>query len=145
MHRPSIDMIDLDSVRRFFAASPFMVDLGVVPTAVSEGRCETEMVLQKRHQQHTGQCHAGAVTALADHTAGAAAQTTVRGGGWAITAELKTSLLRPAVGDRLVCVGTVVKPGRTLIFAESEVFAITGEQRTLVAKLSATLAVVTPK
>ena len=120
-------------------------DLGVVPTAVSEGRCETEMALHPRHLQHTGQAHAGVLTALADHTAGAAAQTVVRGDGVAITAELKTSLLRPAVCDRLVCVGIVVKPGRTLIFAEAEVFAITGEQRVLVAKLSATLAVVASK
>src|SRR4051812_9875828 len=137
-------MIDLESVRSFFTRAPFMVDLGVVPTAVSEGRCETEMVLQERHLQHTGQVHAGVVTAMADHTAGAAAQSVVRGGGLAITAELKTTLLRPAIGSRLVCVGTVLKAGRTLIFAESDVFAVLGEQRTLVAKLSATLAVVQP-
>jgi uncharacterized protein (TIGR00369 family) len=137
-------MIDLDDVRGFFARAPFMVDLGVAPTAVSEGRCETELVLQQRHLQHTGQAHAGVVTAMADHTAGAAAQSVVKGGGVAITAELKTSLLRPAVGSRLVCVGTVLKSGRSLIFAESDVFAILGEQRTLVAKLSATLAVVQP-
>ena len=138
-------MIDLETARAFFAGAPFMVDLGVAPTAVGEGRCETEMALLPRHLQHTGQAHAGVVTALADHTAGAAAQTVVRGGGVAITAELKTSLLRPAVGGRLVCVGQVVKSGRTLIFAEAEVFAVAGAQRTLVAKLSATLAVVQPK
>jgi uncharacterized protein (TIGR00369 family) len=137
-------MIDLESVRSFFTRAPFMVDLGVVPTAVSEGRCETELALQQRHLQHTGQVHAGVVTAIADHTAGAAAQSVVKGGGVAITAELKTSLLRPAVGSRLVCVGTVLKSGRSLIFAESDVFAVLGEQRTLVAKLSATLAVVQP-
>ena len=138
-------MIDLETARIFFASAPFMVDLGIVPTAVSEGRCETAMVLLPRHLQHTGQCHAGVVTSLADHTAGAAAQTLVKGGGVALTAELKISLLRPAQGDRLVCIGVVIKPGRTLIFAESEVFAVTGEQRTLVAKLSATLAVVNPR
>ena len=138
-------MIDLETARSFFSSAPFMVDLGIVPTAVSPGRCETEMALLPRHLQHTGQCHAGVVTSLADHTAGAAAQTVVEGSGVAITAELKISLLRPAQGDRLVCTGVVVKPGRTLIFAESEVFAITGGQRTLVAKLSATLAVVQPR
>jgi uncharacterized protein (TIGR00369 family) len=138
-------VIDLETARAFFAGAPFMVDLGVAPTAVREGRCETEMALLPRHLQHTGQAHAGVVTALADHTAGAAAQTVVRGTGVAITAELKTSLLRPAVGDRLVCVGRVVKPGRTLIFAEAEVFAVAGTERTLVAKLSATLAVVQAK
>ena len=137
-------MIDLESVRGFFARAPFMVDLGVVPTAVSEGRCETELVLQQRHLQHTGQAHAGVVTALADHTAGAAAQSVVRGGGVAITAELKTTLLRPAVGSKLACVGHVIKSGRTLIFTEADVFAVLGEQRTLVARLSATMAVVQP-
>ena len=138
-------MIDLETARSFFANAPFMVDLGIAPTAVSEGRCETQMALLTRHLQHTGQAHAGVVTALADHTAGIAAQSVIQGPGVAITAELKTSLLRPAVGERLACVGTVVKAGRTLIFAEAEVFAITGEQRTLVAKLSATLAVVQPR
>jgi uncharacterized protein (TIGR00369 family) len=138
-------MMDLDTLKTFFASAPFMVDLGVVPTAVAEGRCETELVLQDRHLQHTGQAHAGGVTALADHTAGAAAQTLLAGGAVAITAELKTSLLRPAQGERLVCAGVVLKPGRALIFAEAEVQAVTGAQRTLVAKLSATLAVVGPK
>ncbi len=138
-------MIDLEAARAFFSSAPFMVELGIAPTAVAEDRCETEMALLPRHLQHTGQAHAGVLTALADHTAGAAAQTVVRGTGVAITAELKTSLLRPAQGHRLVCVGVVVKPGRTLIFAEAEVFAVTGEQRMLVAKLSATLAVVQPK
>ncbi len=138
-------MIDLETARSFFSSAPFMVDLGIVPTAVSEGRCETEMALLPRHLQHTGQCHAGVVTSLADHTAGAAAQTLAPGNGVAITAELKISLLRPAQGDKLVCTGVVIKPGRMLIFAESEVFAVAGGQRTLVAKLSATLAVVQPK
>jgi uncharacterized protein (TIGR00369 family) len=136
---------DLETARTFFARAPFMVDLGIVPTAIAAGRCETEMVLHPRHHQHTGQAHAGVVTTMADHTAGAAAQTLLSGGAVAITAELKISLMRPAQGDRLVCTGVVLKPGRTLIFAESEVFAITGEQRTLVAKLSATLAVVQPQ
>jgi len=63
-------VIDLETVRTFFARAPFMVDLGIAPTAVSEGRCETEMALLPRHLQHTGQCHAGVVTSLADHTAG---------------------------------------------------------------------------
>ena len=138
-------MIDLETARTFFAGAPFMVDLGIAPTAVSKGRCETEMVLLPRHLQHTGQCHAGVVTSLADHTAGAAAQTVIDGDGVAITAELKISLLRPAKGDRLVCTGVVIKPGRALIFAEAEVHAVTGEQRTLVAKLSATLSVVQPR
>lgn len=132
---------DLDTLRRFFAASPFMVDLGVQPVGVAEGRITCELRLQHRHLQHTGQAHAGVMASLADHSMGAAAQTVAPDGHWILTAELKTSLLRPGRGDRLVCEARVLKAGRMLSFTEAEVYAFTGEQRTLVMKASATMAV----
>jgi len=135
----------LETARAIFRAAPFVADLGIEPIAMGDGRCETELVLQPRMLQHTGQAHAGVLTTLADHTAGGAAQSTLPAGTVAITAELKISLLRPGKGERLFCRAAVIKPGRTLVFAESEVFAVTGDERTLVAKLSATLAVVALK
>lgn len=136
--------IDLETLRRFFAASPFMVDLGVEPTDAGEGRVTTELKLAGRHLQHTGQAHAGVMASLADHSMGAAAQTVAPEGHWILTAELKTSLLRPGRGERLVCEARVLKAGRMLSFTEAEVYAVTGghgEQRTLVMKASATMAV----
>ena len=138
-------MLDLDKARRFFLSAPFMADLGIEPVAVSEGRMRTELAVAPRHLQHTGQVHAGVMATLADHTMGAAAQTTAPEGYWIITAELKTSLLRPGRGDRLVCVASVIKPGRQVCFTEAEVFAENGGQRTLVCKASATMAVVATK
>ena len=137
--------IDLEAARRFFALSPFMVDLGVEPIDVGEGSMTTVLPLAARHLQHTGQVHAGVMATLADHTMGAAAQTLMAEGFWIITAELKTSLLRPGKGDRLVCVASVIKPGRQVCFTEAEVFAENGGQRTLVCKASATMAVVATK
>ena len=136
---------DLDAARRIFAAAPFIADLGVEPVAVAAGECETQLVLQPRHLQHTGQVHAGVVTTMADHTAGAAAQTLVRGEGFVVTAELKLSLLRPARGERLICRASVLKAGRQLMFTEAEVHCLHHGQSHLVAKLSATMAVATPK
>jgi uncharacterized protein (TIGR00369 family) len=137
--------IDLPTLRTFFAASPFMVDLGVEPTAVVDGRVCSQLVLAKRHQQHTGQCHAGVMAAMADHSMGAAAQTLAPEGHWAITAELKTALLRPGKGECLVCEAVVIKPGRSLSFTEAEVYAESNGQRTLVMKASATMALVPGK
>ena len=134
--------LDLDALRGFFALSPFMVDLGVEPVAVSAGRVSTVLPLALRHEQHTGQVHAGVMAALADHSMGAAAQTQAPAGYWAITAELKTSQLRPGKGERLVCEAVVIKAGRTLSFTEAEVFAEAQGQRTLVMKASATMALV---
>jgi uncharacterized protein (TIGR00369 family) len=138
---------DLDTLRHFFAASPFMVDLGVEPVAVGEGWVTTELKLANRHLQHTGQAHAGVMASLADHSMGAAAQTVAPDGHWILTAELKTSLLRPGRGERLVCEARVLKAGRMLSFTEAEVYAVNGlnggpgEPRTLVMKASATMAV----
>ena len=139
-------MKSLEQAREFFAQAPFVVDLGIEAMGVGEGWCETRLAVGPRHLQHTGQVHAGVVTTLADHTAGAAAQSTLPAGSLAITAELKVSLLRATRGRALTCRGVVIKSGRSLVFAEAEVHAHDdtrpGEKPVLVAKLSATLAVV---
>ncbi len=139
------DLLSLDTWRGFFAAAPFMVDLGVQPTAVSEGRMSTELVVAPRHLQHTGIVHAGVMATLADHTMGAAAQTLAREGQWVLTAELKTSLLRGVAAERLHCQAWVLKGGRTLSFTEAEVWAEVDGGRVLVMKASATMAVTTAR
>ena len=80
--------------------------------------------------------------AIADHTMGAAAQTMAAEGFWVLTAEFKTSLLRAAQGQRLICEAHVLKPGRQVSFTEAEVYVESDGQRILVAKASATMALV---
>jgi uncharacterized protein (TIGR00369 family) len=137
--------LDLDTARGIFASAPFMVELGVAPTAVGEGTVSTELRVEKRHLQHTGVVHAGVMATMADHSMGAAAQTLAPAGHWILTAELKTSLLRPARCERLVCEAHVLKPGRQITFTEAHVWAVSGDERTLVMKASATMAVTAPK
>ena len=134
--------VDLDTLRGFFAKSPFMVDLGVEPVAVASGQLTTVLAIARRHLQHTGVVHAGVMAAMADHSMGAAAQTMAADGFWVLTAELKTSLLRSGKGERLVCEARVLKPGRNISFTEAEVWAEAAGQRTLVMKASATMALV---
>jgi len=59
-----------------------------------------------------------------------------------LTAELKTSALRPGRGERLVCEASVLKAGRRISFTEAEVYAEQDGKRTLVMKASATMAIV---
>ena len=134
---------DLDTLRAFLAAAPFMVDLGVEPVAMEPGRLTTRLRVQPRFLQHTGRVHAGVLASLADHSMGAAAQSLAPDGHWVLTAELKTSPLRAAQGEWLVCEAWVIKPGRRLSFTEAEVWAeAEGAPRRLVMKASATMAVV---
>ncbi|MFL5122374.1 MAG: PaaI family thioesterase [Microvirga sp.] len=89
-------------------------------------------------QQH-GFVHAGVVAALADTACGYAAFSLMPASAGVLTTEFKVNLLAPAAGERLVAVGRVVKPGRTLTVTQGEVFAETGSERRLVALLTATL------
>ncbi len=133
----------LDELRGFFAASPFVRQLGIEPEALEPGRIRTRLAVSEGLYQHTGQVHAGVMATMADHSMGSAAQTLAPEGHWALTAELKTSQLRPGRGDSLVCEAWVVKPGRRLSFTEAEVWAEQADgRRVLVMKASATMALV---
>jgi uncharacterized protein (TIGR00369 family) len=134
--------IDLSAMRAFFRQSAFVVDLGFEPVKVEPGIVTSEMAILPRFLQHSGVVHAGVMATVADHTMGSAAFTMAAEGSVILTAELKTSLLRAAKGERLVCEGRVLKPGRNLSFTEAEVWVESNGQRTLVMKASATMAVV---
>jgi uncharacterized protein (TIGR00369 family) len=83
--------------------------------------------------------HAGAVAAIADSAAGYAALSLMAPGAGVLTTEFKINLLAPAGGDMLVARGRVVKAGRTLTLALTEVFAVSEGREKLCAMLTATL------
>ncbi len=132
-------------VREMFLRSDFTVNLGIELVGVGEGWCETTLVTGDAHRQQHGFVHAAVVYAIADHTAGGAAGTMLAPHRDVITVENKISYLRPAVADRLRCRGEVLRAGKSLIFAEAEVFALKDGQEKLVAKLMSTLSVIENK
>ena len=129
-------------VKRGFEGAPFVRDVGLQFVACGPGWCEASLDLQPRHFQHTGVVHAGVITTLADHCAGGAAQLMCGPGDHVVTLEFKVNLLRPGLGARLTCRAEVLKPGKSFHVVEAQVFAHRGEDKVLVAKLNATLAVV---
>lgn len=134
--------LDLARLTDIFAKAPFVADLGIVPTEVGDGRVSSRLALRPRHLQHTGVVHAGVMVTMADHSMGAAAQSSAPEGFFVLTAELSTQLLRAAQGDALECEARVLKPGRQVCFTEADVYALQGEQRVHVARASATMALV---
>ena len=131
-----------ERIGRIFTLAPFVGDLGIVLVDAGPGWCETTLAIAPRHLQHGGVAHAGVISTLADHTAGAAAQTHCAEGEMVVTAEFKINLLRPGAGDRLDCRAQVLKAGRVLHVVEAEVFGRRDADRVLVAKFNATMAVV---
>ena len=119
-----------------------MLDLGIEFIDAGPGWCETAIAIAPRHLQHSGVVHAGVISTLADHTAGAAAQTQCGPGEMVVTAEFKINLLRPGQGARLVCRADVLRPGRGLHVVEADVFGWRGDERVRLARFNATMAVV---
>ena len=132
------DMGDADRVREIFYSANFIRDLDIRLDKFAEGICETSLVVQERMRQQHGFVHGGVIATLADHTAGGAARS-VSGEKDVLTVEFKINYLRPALGDRLRCTATVLRAGKTVIVAESLVYAGSAEKETLVAKLTETL------
>jgi uncharacterized protein (TIGR00369 family) len=128
-----------ERVRTSFAKQGLMRTLGATLESVSPGEVEIALRPHEAISQQHGFVHAAAVTAIADSAAGYAALTLMPAGTGVLSAEFKINLLAPATGDRLVAHGRVVKAGRTLTVAQSEVFAEAGNERKLVALLTATL------
>lgn len=137
-------MIDapLDVLQKIFKAAPFINHLGIELSSVAPGECHTTLALRQDHLQQNGVVHAGVIATMADHTAGGAAGSVLGSRAYPLTVEFKINLLRAASGDHLTCHARVLKSGRTLVVAESEVFAGTDGEGLLVAKAMVTLAVI---
>ena len=120
----------------------FATHVGYEVTQVQWGKFETRLVIQPHHQQQDGFVHAGVSGTMADHTMGYAAYTIVSEGFRILSVEYKVNMLRPAVGQELICKAQIIKPGRTLIPTEADVWVVNRGQSKLVAKAMASMAVV---
>ncbi|MDX2002228.1 MAG: PaaI family thioesterase [Chitinophagales bacterium] len=134
------EYVELKMARNFFGNS-----LGFRLTEIQAGYVEGELPIEERHEQQNGFVHGGLVGTLCDMACGFAAYTLVAEGIQVFTVEIKTSFLRPAVGEKLLAKGRVIKAGKGFHFCEAEIYAIQGGEEKMVAKASSTMAVVNKK
>ena len=130
-------------VAEIFERATFIRDLGIVVSGCEAGSCDTELQMRPPLQQQHGFLHAAVITAMADHTAGAAGATLMQTGQDVITVEFKVSFLRPAVGPLFACHARVLRAGKDLIFTEADVVGADRESPTkLLAKFCGTLKII---
>ncbi len=98
-----------------------LMQMGI--TSLSEGRVEFTCDVDESVYNPIGVVHGGLVCTMLDTVAACAVHTTLPAGLAYTSIELKVNYLRAvhATSGPLTAVGTVVKPGRRVAFAEGEV------------------------
>ena len=100
---------------------------------VTPGRCTIVLSYSDAVTQQHGFFHGGVIGTLADNTAAYAAFSLMEADSTVLTVEYKVNLVAPGRGDRLLARAEVIRPGRTLTVAQTQVFACEGEKETLCA------------
>ncbi|MBI9087765.1 MAG: PaaI family thioesterase [Desulfobacterium sp.] len=117
----------------------FIRHCGFKADQVAHGKFRASLVLKDHHRQQDGFVHAGVMATMADHTAGYAAFTVVDPTFQILSIEFKINFFKPAFGRGLECRSTVIRAGRKVIVAESEVYDLGEENRGMTAKAMVTL------
>src|SRR5262245_28161217 len=114
-----------------------MKTIGAQLTSISPGAVEITLPASPAVSQQHGFVHGGAIASIADIAAGYAALSLMPPGIGILTTEFKINFLAPAAGTRMLARGRVVKAGRTLTLAQTEIFAENAGREKLVAFLTA--------
>ncbi len=128
-----------DRIRDSFDRQTMMQTLGARLDSVAEGRVVITAPILPTSLQQQGAGHAGLAFSIGDSAAGYAALTVMPDGAEVMTVEMKINLMAPALGDRLVAEGRVIRAGRRIVVVAADVFAEIGGARKHVAMLQGTM------
>jgi uncharacterized protein (TIGR00369 family) len=126
-------------VRESFARQAFMTLIGGEIDELKPGNCRLALKARRDLCQQRGFLHGGVTTALADTAAGFAAYSLMPQNSAPLTVEMKINLMSPAVGERFVAEGRVLRPGKTLTIVEVDVTAEQKGESKLIARMLATM------
>ena len=126
-------------VRDSFARQQFMTTLGATLGRVAPGEVLIAVPFSAPLTQQHGFLHAGVVAAVIDSACGYAALTLMEPGVGVMSVEFKVNLLQPAVVNRFVAIGRVVRAGRTITACQGELRAVQDDGEIMVAMLQGTM------
>ena len=126
-------------IRASFDQQTMMQTLGATLAGIAPGQVTiTAPILPTALQQH-GAGHAGLAFSLGDSAAGYSALSLMPDEAEVMTVEMKINLMAPAIGDRLVAEGRVVRAGRRIVVVAADVFAEVNGARKHVAMMQGTM------
>ena len=125
-------------VRTSFARQKAMQTIGASLTRVAPGEVEIQLPFRDDLTQQHGFLHGGIVTAIVDNACGYASLSLMPVDAAVLTVEYKVNFVSPAIGERIIARGRVIRPGSTVMVCAGDVFAFTDGNEKLVATMLAT-------
>lgn len=129
-------------IRDSFERQGAMTLFGATLARVDPGSVEIHLPFRGDLTQQHGYLHAGIVTTIADSACGYAALSLAAAGFEVLSVEFKINLLRPAIGERFVARGEVLRVGRTITVARADVHAGSQGEEKMIAAMQATIMIV---
>jgi uncharacterized protein (TIGR00369 family) len=134
-----MDQRDIEAdLRERVASSAFHSWMGMELVAAEPGRVEIALDAADHHLNLQGLLHGGVIATLADTATGLAVRTMVPAGRRHVTVQLDVHYLRPGAPGRVTAIGTTVRVGTSIGYAEADV---TDDRGRLLARATATVAV----
>lgn len=121
---------------KIFKAQAFSNLIGAELKSFKTGSAEISLTIRDALKQQHGFVHGGVISYLADNC------LTYAGGsilGDSVTSEYKINYIRPAIGESLIAKATVISSGKRQAVCECKIYAITQDEKKLVATAQGTI------
>ncbi len=118
----------MQRIQENFDKQAFMKTLGAEIVSIEEGKVVIACTKNNSLTQQHGFFHAGVLSSIVDSACGYAALTMMPEDADVLSVEFKVNLLRPAMADKIIATGEVLKNGRTLVVAEGIVTDESGDK-----------------
>ena len=129
-----------ERVKRGFDGQGFMHTLGAELAGVNQGECIIRLRYSEALSQQHGFFHGGVIGTLADNAAGFASYTLMDETQQPLTVEFKINFLEAGMGKILEARAKVLRAGRRIKHAQSDVYCIDEKGERLVAVALVTIA-----
>jgi len=126
------------------SANPFFCLMGIDVVSVEPGKAVLKMQVRPDMQNGVGWLQGGILAAVADEAMALALFPLLARTEGIATVSESTSFIRGIQEGFIVAEGRIIRKGRRVAFAESEVF-VDNDERTLLSRTSAAFAVTTEK
>lgn len=126
-----------EKIQQSFKNQGLMKTLNAQLDEVENGRVKITCAFSEALTQQHGFFHAGVLTSIVDSACGYAALTIMPENAEVLTVEFKINFIKPAKTDKLIAIGTVLNPGKTLTICEGYVYD--SNEENLIAKMQATM------